>query len=232
MVGEPYLRARSGVSGADPSHSVQCAGTWARTNALARFLRACHVRAAAIVDQLDGETHRSASACRASSIGHSPIGPQPEHDAAKRSSARFIARKRRIFASVSRIFVSTRRLTSAQEVLGSTRKDSSSRISSSRKPRSRWLPTVALSYGEAFHVNDPRIGTTAIRGGTFISRARAYQLVVRRTIAKTDWKVTLSRVTTAKTSHFLGRTISDAEGIVKTSPRSSPRRADFSGSRG
>ena len=29
-----------------------------------------------------------------------------------------------------------------------------------------FLPQVSLSYGQAFHIDDPRIGTTAIQGGT------------------------------------------------------------------
>jgi len=61
-----------------------------------------------------------------------------------------------------------------------------------------FLPNVALSYGQAFHVNDPRIGTTDIFGGTIVSKARAYQLVVSKTIAATEFRVTLAHVTTAQ----------------------------------
>jgi len=60
------------------------------------------------------------------------------------------------------------------------------------------LPSLSLSYGQAFHVNDPRIGTTEIRGGTIISKARSYQLVARKTIASTDVKLTLNHVTVAQ----------------------------------
>jgi hypothetical protein len=60
------------------------------------------------------------------------------------------------------------------------------------------LPSVSLSYGQAFHVNDPRIGTTAIMGGTIVSKARSYQLVATKTIAQTEFKVTLAHVTTAQ----------------------------------
>ena len=63
---------------------------------------------------------------------------------------------------------------------------------------STWLPSISLSYGQAFHINDPRIGTTGITEHTIISKARAYQLVVRKSIAKTDFKVTLAHVTTAQ----------------------------------
>lgn len=61
-----------------------------------------------------------------------------------------------------------------------------------------FLPTVSLSYGQAFHINDPRIGTTAIMGGTIVSKARSYQLVASKTIAKTEFRVTLAHVTTAQ----------------------------------
>jgi hypothetical protein len=61
-----------------------------------------------------------------------------------------------------------------------------------------FLPTVALSYGQAFHVDDPRIGTTAILGGTIVSKARSYQLVLTKTVAKTEFKATLAHVTTAQ----------------------------------
>jgi hypothetical protein len=61
-----------------------------------------------------------------------------------------------------------------------------------------YLPTVSLSYGQSFHVNDPRIGTTAIQGGTMVSKARSYQLVVSKTVARTELLVTLEHVTTAR----------------------------------
>ncbi len=61
-----------------------------------------------------------------------------------------------------------------------------------------FLPSVALSYGQAFHVNDPRIGTMAVSGGTIVSKARSYQLVGGKTIAGTELRVTLSHVTTAQ----------------------------------
>jgi hypothetical protein len=65
-------------------------------------------------------------------------------------------------------------------------------------PAVSFLPTVALSYGQAFHINDPRIGTTAVFGGTIVSKARAYQLVVSKTVAQTEFRVTLAHVTTAQ----------------------------------
>ena len=61
-----------------------------------------------------------------------------------------------------------------------------------------YLPTVSLSYGQSFHVNDPRIGTTATEGGTIVSKARSYQLVLSKTFASTEFRVTLEHVTTAQ----------------------------------
>ena len=61
-----------------------------------------------------------------------------------------------------------------------------------------YLPSVSLSYGQSFHINDPRIGTTAIQGGTIVNKARSYQLVISRTVAQTEFRVTLEHVTTAR----------------------------------
>ncbi len=61
-------------------------------------------------------------------------------------------------------------------------------------PESTAFPSVAISYGQAFHVNDPRIGTDAGRG-TIISMATAYQLVVSKTLLHTDFRATAARVT-------------------------------------
>lgn len=61
-----------------------------------------------------------------------------------------------------------------------------------------YLPMVSLSYGQSFHVNDPRIGTTAVQGGTIVSKARSYQLVLSKTVARTEFRVTLEHVTTAQ----------------------------------
>jgi Carboxypeptidase regulatory-like domain len=61
-----------------------------------------------------------------------------------------------------------------------------------------FAPSVALSYGQSFHVNDPRIGTSGIQDGTIVSKARSYQLVVSKTIARTEFRMTLEHVTTAQ----------------------------------
>src|SRR5262249_2201522 len=55
------------------------------------------------------------------------------------------------------------------------------------------LPTLALSYGEGFHTNDPRIGTGADHG-TPIATARSYQLVATESLKGTLFRLTLARV--------------------------------------
>ncbi len=67
-----------------------------------------------------------------------------------------------------------------------------------RPERQRFFPVVSLSYGQAFHVDDPRIGTTAITGGTIVAKARAYQLVASKTFARTEFRLNLAHVTTAQ----------------------------------
>lgn len=83
-----------------------------------------------------------------------------------------------------------------------------------------FLPTVSLSYGQAFHVEDPRIGTTALQGGTLVAKARAYQLVASKTFAKTEFRMTLTHVTTAqqlaRISNDTGLQEDQGPGIVKS----------------
>jgi hypothetical protein len=82
-----------------------------------------------------------------------------------------------------------------------------------------YLPTVSFSYGQAFHVEDPRIGTTAIQGGTIVAKARAYQLVASKVVANTEFRLTLSHVTTAqqlaRISNDTGLQKDEGPGIVK-----------------
>ncbi|HLJ88998.1 MAG TPA: TonB-dependent receptor [Candidatus Angelobacter sp.] len=61
-----------------------------------------------------------------------------------------------------------------------------------------FAPAVSLSAGKAFFTNDPRIGSGAEQG-TLLSTARSYQLVARKTIHKTDLRLTLGHVTTSAT---------------------------------
>jgi len=56
------------------------------------------------------------------------------------------------------------------------------------------LPTLAMSFGQTFFTNDPRIGTGATPG-TPVSRAHSWQLVTGKTFWGADFRVTLGRVT-------------------------------------
>jgi hypothetical protein len=64
-------------------------------------------------------------------------------------------------------------------------------------PASMFLPTIAFSYGEAFHTEDPRIGTGTVEP-TLLAPSRAYQLVIDKSIKKTELKLTLKHVTNAQ----------------------------------
>ena len=57
------------------------------------------------------------------------------------------------------------------------------------------LPWASFSFGEAFFSNDPRIGTGTERG-TPVSRSHSYQFVLGKTLAGTDFRVTLGHTTT------------------------------------
>ncbi|HUK90310.1 MAG TPA: hypothetical protein VLZ81_07905, partial [Blastocatellia bacterium] len=58
------------------------------------------------------------------------------------------------------------------------------------------VPAVAFSYGEAFHTNDPRIGSAGVGSArpTLIPLSRAYQLIATEVFHKTELGVTLARV--------------------------------------
>ncbi len=60
-----------------------------------------------------------------------------------------------------------------------------------------WAPLLSGSFGESFFTEDPRIGTGTTRGTT-VSGAHSYQLVVSRSIAHTDLRLTLGHVTTSE----------------------------------
>jgi len=59
------------------------------------------------------------------------------------------------------------------------------------------LPLVSFSIGEAFHTNDPRIGSSGTSRGTILAPAHALQLVLQKNIYQTDVRITLARVTNA-----------------------------------
>jgi hypothetical protein len=64
-------------------------------------------------------------------------------------------------------------------------------------PEQAFWPTVAFSYGEAFHTEDPRIGNgTGVP--TLLSPSRAYQLRVSKTIKQTQLNLTLRRTSNAQ----------------------------------
>jgi hypothetical protein len=77
-----------------------------------------------------------------------------------------------------------------------------------------------LSYGQSFHVEDPRIGTTAIRGGTIVAKARSFQLVASKTLAHTEFRLALVHVTTAqqlaRISNDTGLQEDEGPGILKS----------------
>jgi hypothetical protein len=64
-------------------------------------------------------------------------------------------------------------------------------------PDSTFFPTVVFSYGEAFHTEDPRIGT-GTGEPTLLAPSRAYQLVIDKTLKKFEWRVTLKHVTNSQ----------------------------------
>jgi hypothetical protein len=64
-------------------------------------------------------------------------------------------------------------------------------------PQSTFLPTVAFSYGEAFHTEDPRIGTGTMPP-MLLAPSRLYQLVLDKTVQKFDFRVTLKHVTNSQ----------------------------------
>ena len=65
-------------------------------------------------------------------------------------------------------------------------------------PPASVLPQVSFSVGEAFHTNDPRIGTSGTSRGTVLASAHASQLVLQKSIYQTELRVTLARVTNAQ----------------------------------
>ena len=64
-------------------------------------------------------------------------------------------------------------------------------------PRNSWyVPLIALSFGQAFFTEDPRIGT-GTTAGTPVATSHSYQLVASKTIHKTDLRLTLGHVTSS-----------------------------------
>jgi len=61
-------------------------------------------------------------------------------------------------------------------------------------PDKSLLPSLAVSFGQSFFTNDPRIGT-GTTPGTPVSRAHSWQLVSSKTVLGTDFRLTMGRVT-------------------------------------
>ena len=57
-----------------------------------------------------------------------------------------------------------------------------------------FVPWLSFSFGQTFFTNDPRIGT-GNQQGSLISQAHAYQVVLSKTLWKTDFRATLAHVT-------------------------------------
>lgn len=64
-------------------------------------------------------------------------------------------------------------------------------------PDHPYLPLVALSYGEAFHTEDPRIGNGTGQP-TLLAPSRSYQLRVSRVIKQTQINLTLRRTSNSQ----------------------------------
>jgi hypothetical protein len=65
-------------------------------------------------------------------------------------------------------------------------------------PSGTFLPRISFSFGEGFHTNDPRIGSVGASRGTILVPSHASQLVLQKDIYKTDFRITLARVTDAQ----------------------------------
>jgi hypothetical protein len=67
-------------------------------------------------------------------------------------------------------------------------------------PKESWyVPVISLSFGQAFFTEDPRIGTGTVAGttapGSPVATSHSYQVVVHKTIQKTDLRLALGHVT-------------------------------------
>ncbi len=64
-------------------------------------------------------------------------------------------------------------------------------------PKEIWyIPLIALSFGQAFFTEDPRIGTGTTAGSP-VATSHSYQLVASKTIHRTDLKLALGHVTSS-----------------------------------
>ncbi len=59
------------------------------------------------------------------------------------------------------------------------------------------LPQLSVSFGKAFHANDPRIGSGTGRGALII-QSREYQMIAAKVIAGTEFRLTLAHQTNSE----------------------------------
>jgi hypothetical protein len=64
-------------------------------------------------------------------------------------------------------------------------------------PPGALIPSFAFSYGEAFHTEDPRIGT-GTEAPALLAPSRAYQLVMDKNVKNYDLKIILKQVTNSQ----------------------------------
>jgi hypothetical protein len=64
-------------------------------------------------------------------------------------------------------------------------------------PEHWYLPTLTLSYGEAFHTEDPRIGN-GMGIPALLSPSRAYQLRISKVVKQTQFDLTLKRISNSQ----------------------------------
>ncbi len=64
------------------------------------------------------------------------------------------------------------------------------------RPDAAYLPQLAVSYGQAFHANDPRIGSGNGRGDLVI-KAREFQMFAAKQLFGTEFRLTLAHITNA-----------------------------------
>ncbi len=73
-------------------------------------------------------------------------------------------------------------------------------LSWGREAGSAW-PQLSLSFGKAFHANDPRIGTGSGLGaarGALIIQSREYQLIAGKVLGGTEFRLTLAHQTNSE----------------------------------
>jgi hypothetical protein len=94
-------------------------------------------------------------------------------------------------------FANTDRLVAANSYIDTPGTTSPKATLSWGKEQGGALPQVSLSFGKAFHANDPRIGSGTGHGELIIG-SREYQLVVSKVLAGTEVRMTLAHQTNSE----------------------------------